>query len=268
MLQTISQSSLNMILRCAESFRRRYLEDEITPPGIALGRGSGVHKACELNHRQKVATARDLPVDELTDAARDTYVNSFRNGVYLVKEQEPEKKKLLNEGLNETVRLTRKYRSDLAPEIQPKEVEQKFRVQIPGIQLPLFGILDLIVEKDGEEMIRDFKTANRSWPEGRINEEIQPVFSTFLFQKERGKKPKFHYDVLVALKDSEKVQDLTYEGREGAVNALGAKIMMMQAMMDAGIFPPATPGHWACSEQFCGYWRDCAYVGNGRRKWI
>jgi len=36
--------------------------------------------------------------------------------------------------------------------------------------------------------------------------------------------------------------------------------------INAGIFLPAAPGSWACSERFCGYWHSCPYVSGSARK--
>lgn len=167
MINSIHQSSLGMALRCGESFRRRYIEDEIIPPGIAAGRGTGVHKANEVNLKQKIKTKIDLPLSDLTDAARDGYVHAFRNGVYLTKEDQPSKNTLLNDGLNDTIRLTELYRKEVAPEIKPIEVERPFRLDV-GLPLLLAGRIDM--EEDFK--VDDLKTAGMSWPEGRIDKEI------------------------------------------------------------------------------------------------
>jgi hypothetical protein len=48
-----------MFQRCGEQYRRRYLENEIIPPGISARIGSGVHKAAEINFRAKIQTGED-----------------------------------------------------------------------------------------------------------------------------------------------------------------------------------------------------------------
>jgi hypothetical protein len=105
MFDSIHQSTLNMAFRCGEQFRRRYLLGEIIPPSIAATRGTALHKANEVNLRQKVATQVDLPVADLKDAARDSYVYNLRNGVFLSDEEIPQKNQLINEGLNQALSL-------------------------------------------------------------------------------------------------------------------------------------------------------------------
>ena len=54
MINSIHQSNLGTALRCGEQFRRRYIEGERIPPGVAAGRGTGVHNANDVNLSQKV----------------------------------------------------------------------------------------------------------------------------------------------------------------------------------------------------------------------
>lgn len=45
MFKYLSVSQLDTFTRCGEQFRRRFMEGECIPPGIAARIGSGVHKA-------------------------------------------------------------------------------------------------------------------------------------------------------------------------------------------------------------------------------
>ena len=95
-MEAITQSMLGMFLRCPHQFERRYLRGEIIPPGIAARRGSATHKAAQINHEQKLHTHEDLPVGDLRNAARDHYVRLVKEeGVFISKDQLPEKEKLL-----------------------------------------------------------------------------------------------------------------------------------------------------------------------------
>lgn len=261
MLNSIHQSTLNMAFRCGEQFRRRYIEDEIIPPGIAAGRGTGVHKANEVNLKQKITSKVDLPVSDLKDAARDGYIHSFRNGVYLAKEDKSSKDKLLNDGLNDTIRLTELYRKEVAPDIQPLEVERPFEIDV-GLPLLLAGRIDM--EEDFK--VDDLKTAGMSWPEGRIDKEIQPIFYSYAHEKETGIRPEFIYHILVALKTKTKRQVQKITATDNHYRALFAKLKMFCQMLDTGTFLPANPSSWWCTEKWCGYYSTCPYVGNSLPK--
>lgn len=266
MIDATHQSTLNMFLRCGEQGRRRYLEGEMIPPGIAAVRGTGVHTANDVNLSQKIVTKSDMPLDVLQDAARDTYVTIVRDkGIYLPKSKESEKKRLLNQGLNETVRATKIYREDVAPNIHPIAVEQKFHVEIPGLALPLEGTMDF----EEAPRIGDLKTSSRAWNKNRPFQEIQPHFYSLAYFVEKGTVPEWVYDVLITAKEKNDHQRLPLRSERKDFSALISKVLLFEKMLTTGVFPPANPTAWWCSPDWCGYYNTCPYVGNGRAvKWV
>lgn len=253
-----------MALRCGEQFRRRYMLGEIIPPSIAAARGTSLHYANEVNLRQKVNTKIDLPVSDLQDAARDSYLKTLSDGVFLPKEQQSEKKKLLNVGLNQSIELTELYRHVVAPEINPIEVERSFLLDI-GLSLPIAGRIDY--EQSGN--VNDLKTTTKSWSKGRINKEIQPVFYSIAHDYEFGQRPLFRYHVMVALKRQAKHQIQTRICSSADYQALISRIEIFINMLNAGVFLPAEVGAWVCSPKWCGYYTTCRYVGNMPAKsWV
>jgi hypothetical protein len=263
MFDAIHQSTLNMALRCGEQFRRRYIEGEIIPSSIAASRGTALHKANEVNLKQKIATRVDLPVSDMLDAARDAYVANLRAGVFLAKEDVPRKNELLNEGLKQTLTLTGLYAQAVAPKIVPIEIEREFSIDV-GLEWPLAGRIDH--EQDG--VVNDLKTAGKSWSEGKINSELQPVFYSLAHEREFGVRPKFVYNILVALKTPKhQIQERTCTDTD--YTALMAKLAVFIKMVKAGVFLPADPTSWACSPKWCGYHSTCPYVGNQPAKaWV
>jgi len=226
------------------------------------GPRTGVHGANEVNLKQKITSGIDLPINDLKDAARDAFVNAFRNGIYLARDDRPKKKTILNEGLNDTLRLTELYRDKVAPDIQPVAVERKFNVVIPGIPLPLAGRMDY----EKRARVGDLKSATKSWPEGRINEEIQPIFYSYVHEHEEGIRPEFIYHILVALKKETKLQTQTKTATDADYRGLMARCAAFCQMVQAGVFPPANPSDWWCGEKWCGYYQTCPYVGNSLPK--
>ena len=254
MIDSIHQSTLNMAFRCGEQFRRRYIENEILPPGIAAGRGTGVHAANEANMKYKIIEKKDLPISDMKDAARDGYVKAFSNGVYLSKDDIPEKDKLLNDGLNDTLTLTELYGNEVAPSIKPKEVEREFTLDI-GLPIPLAGKIDI----EETNTVHDLKTAKKSWSNGQINKEIQPLFYSLVHEKETGVRPEFIYSILVALK-TPKLQVQSITPTDKMYEALYNKLNVFCAMLQAGTFLPANPASWWCDPKWCGYYYSCKYV--------
>lgn len=262
-MDTISQSKLGMALRCGEAARRRYIDGEILPPNIARARGTGVHQASKVNLSQKIQSRMDLPLDDLKDAARDGYIKSFSQGIYLTPDEVPSKNSLINEGLNDTIRCTEKYHEAVAPTYQPLTVEEPFTIDV-GLPVALTCIMDI-----GEQgRVGDLKTASVSWPGDRIHQEIQPPFYSFMHERKHGFTPVFQYDILVPLKEQTKHQIQVKICSEKDYRALFAKIGIVIEMFKRGFFPPSNPSAWWCSPKWCGYHSTCPYVGNKLpKKW-
>jgi len=270
MIDSIHQSSLSTALRCGEQFRRRYIDGEIIPPGVAAGRGTGVHEANRVNLTQKIKSGKDLSLDDLQDACRDGYMKAFRNGVYMTKEDEPAKSRILNDGLNDALRCTKIYRDNVAPEIEPVSVEDPFEIDV-GLPLNLAGTVDI----QRKRIINDLKTTSMKWPEDRIKNEIQPIFYSFVKEYIEKERPEFRYDILIARRGkdgnptSEDYQPLKLTATDKDYNALFAKISVFLKMLEAGIFPPCNPSDWVCSPKWCGYYATCIYRGNKpQKKWF
>ena len=266
MFSSLSPSSVGMGLRCGEQFRRRYIMGEVIPPGVSAGRGRGFHKAVEVNFRHKILSGSDLPVSDLTDAARDAFVHAFRNGVHMARHEVSSRVGILNEMLNQTVRLTEVFRKDLAPKIQPEKVEIKLKADV-GLSVPMVGRLDFT---QAGHKLDDLKTAGRSWPKNKGSKELQPPFYAYLYGRNYGVFPRtFGYHILVYTPTGQiKKQRFNVRVDRKSIGAAMAKAGAVYRMAEAGMFPPADPGSWVCDEKWCGYWHTCPYVGNGAKAWI
>jgi len=105
MIEYINQTILNAWSMCPERVRRRWIEGEIIPPGIAARIGSGVHKGAEVNHLAKIISGKDEPLDVIQDAARDGYMKSIQEGVFFAPDEAASARKQLAEGVDTTVTL-------------------------------------------------------------------------------------------------------------------------------------------------------------------
>ncbi len=76
-----SVSQLSMFQRCGEQYRRRYMEGDIFPPGLALVTGRATHKSAEVNLKQKVASGKMVNLDVALEAAREEVLVMFEEGV-------------------------------------------------------------------------------------------------------------------------------------------------------------------------------------------
>ncbi len=129
----ISASQLGMYERCGEQYRRRYIEKERIPPGVALLKGTGVHGGARVNFRQKVETHEDLPKKDIVEISVTEFERSYQNqGVLLTAEEESiGLQKVMGETKDSVVTLSGLFADEVAPVYQPAFVEESYRITIP-----------------------------------------------------------------------------------------------------------------------------------------
>lgn len=262
----ISPSQLDMYFRCGEQYRRRYVNQEKLPPGIALIKGSSVHVAAEANHKQKIESHEDLPVDDLKEIAASEFENRYRTDGLMMTEEERGVglRNILGGGKDSAVKLTGVYAERIAPTIQPAFVEEWVRIPLLGYTHDLNGRIDVI---DDRGAVRDLKTASARKNQAEVDNSDQLTYYHVAVEKLTGKPPaKVQLDVVIETRagklDSQVLESTRdHNDRQVLANKLGA---MLQGIK-AEVFLPATPGHWCCSPKFCGYWQTCPYVNSHRK---
>ena len=253
-----------MFLRCQEQWRRRYLDGEKIPPGIAAHVGSGVHKAIEVDLVQKIETGEDIPEDIVEDAAATGYEECVRDGVYLTRDEAPAASELLGYGKDSAVRMARHWRRNVAEQVAPAVVEKRYSIEWPGVDVQMVGVIDCA---DTDAYVRDWKTASRRWARGREDNELQPTIYREIYRRVEGREPAgLVFNLIVDLKggvqDEERITERT--DQDTALVSRIAGNMLRQ--IEAGVFMPATPGAWNCAEKWCGFWSTCKYVSDRIRR--
>lgn len=262
MIEHLSVSQLEMFSRCGEQYRRRYIEGEIVPPGIAARIGSGVHAAAEKNWREKMRTGADLPLDAVQDAAADAYDKALLDGVFFAPDEAPSASIAMAEGKDTAVSLAALFRRELAPTITPALVEEKIYLDLPGVELPIVTILDLYTR---DKSLRDLKTSGKKWVEDRAHSSNQPTAYREAVKQATGEYPaSLCFDVLVNTK-TPALQTLATTRTVMDTVILAQKFQFMCAAIKAGVFMPAQPDSWCCSMKFCGYFFTCPHIP-ARRK--
>jgi len=259
----ISPSAMDMYFRCGEQYRRRYIENEKIPPAVALLKGRAVHKAAEVNYREKMKTGEDLPEATLLEAAGEEFESTYRaEGLFLSPEEESiGSKKVLGEAMDSSIRLTSLFRHGVAPRVDPAIIEQFIRVELPKHSHDLLGRIDVV---DKSAKIRDLKTSTRRKPQSEIDSSDQMTFYHVAYERLTGKPAAgVVLDVLVD-KATPEVQTLEANRGDKDRAILANRLNAMLNGIKAGVFLPATPGHWCCSPRFCGYWPTCPFVNAER----
>lgn len=257
----LSASQLEMYWRCGEQYRRRYMEHERIPPGVARLIGKGIHGGAEVNFRQKLASYDDLPKAEIVEAAVTAFDAEVHGEGFLLSEEEASRgpAKVIGEAKDKTAQLAAVHAEQQAPEYQPVAVEQKTRILFPKATHDLLTVSDLWDDKD---RVTDFKTAARK-PNGKpptdADTSIQLTAYAAAFQVENGIRPaEVRLDVLTKTKTPGR-HVLTSRRGPDDYQVFINRVNVTLCAINAGIFPPASPGAWQCSERWCGYSRDCPY---------
>lgn len=259
----VRQSHLNSFELCGEAYRRRYVEGEAIPPGIAAHRGSGVHGAAQANHVQKIDSGRDLAKSNLIDIAVAAFESRrSRDGYRLTSEEMAVGvKPMLARTVDTVVALTGLYSDRVAPDMHPVLVEKKITARVSP-EVTLSGTLDL-AGKDGR--VRDLKTTGKTKPQSEADNSLQFSMYGLLYKAETGSYPTgFDMEQLVDLKTPKHVRLSTTRG-EADYRALVARINTMLRARQAGVFAPAAVGSWNCSDRWCGFWSTCPYVNSERK---
>ena len=264
------QSHLSMLCRCGEQYRRRYIEGEIIPPGIAAVTGSGAHAAISTDLGRKIETGELAPVEELRDTARDYVDAEFRRGAYrLLPEEKPlGKKHWRDESVDWAIRFAGCHHAELAPTLTPSHAERKWVVKLKGFPCDLAGMLDVQETRpDGTITVRDTKTGGKVNDAStslqltmyamavRVLDGTMPALCTLDNVVRRAPKKNPHAELVVS----------ETQRTEEDFKTLLRRVETAVRLIEAGVFPPANPDDWWCSERFCGFYNaGCPYV-RGRR---
>lgn len=256
MIESITQSIINMWDRCGVQLEFRYMRDIVIPPGIAARIGTGFHKGAEVNHKAKLSSRKDEPLSVVQDAARDGYVQACQEGVFFAPEDVASAKKQIAEGVDVTTNLAKLYYESLAPKVQPEIVEERLFLESEELWLPFSGIIDVYTE---DKWLPDLKTADKKWPSGRSDTEVQATLYNELVAAKTGTYPaKISFEVFTKSKMEHHSFETVRSRDDFGILIEKAKLMLKG--IKAGIFHPAQPGSWWCSSSWCGYWFSCHYI--------
>jgi hypothetical protein len=259
----LSASQLDMFAKCPESWRRRYLEGEIIPPRLAMLKGSAIHSAAEHNMRQKIESYADLPVKEITDFAVSAYEDKLKRDSYTLGENET-----LNDAaeMKSTVAsMAQVHAERQAPDYQPVAVEQRFTISLPMLDHDLVGVADLIT--DQREVV-DFKTGKRSLSQSDADESTQLSIYAASVQRDNPGVDAVNVTLDMITEPGSRSAPkrvVIHSHRDRSdLPILANRVEVVSRTIAAGLFPPAAPGSWWCSADWCGYYATCKYVNKAR----
>lgn len=238
--QILSPSQVRSFMDCQVRWWFKYVLRMKDPQNGNLALGRAVHAALTRNFHQKTETREDLPITGVLALFREAWAleleyTEFRD------DEDPAELAACGAG------LISKYMSEVAPTIDPAEVEIRVAGEIGGVQVQ--GWIDLL---DVEGRIIDIKTAARR-PSG-IEPDHRFQIATYA-QLLAGASGEVRIDTLVKTK-TPKVVTQSFQLNDQDVRAIRTLYPLAQRAMKAQVYVP-NRSSITCSRRNCSYWRHC-----------
>jgi hypothetical protein len=128
----LHQSGLEMLSKCGEQFRFRYLEGLKRPPNAFLICGTATDKAVGTDLNHKIETGELAHEEALCDVARDA-VESYPDKEEIELDEDESGKSvqdIIGETKDKAVRLVKAHHGQIAPIIQPVATNKKFSINV------------------------------------------------------------------------------------------------------------------------------------------
>ncbi|MDE2817887.1 MAG: PD-(D/E)XK nuclease family protein [Chloroflexota bacterium] len=161
-LRRLSPSSTRAYERCPQMYHLRYNERVRVPSTAAQLLGSAVHTVIEMFYKEK-RDGKALDVEAAFDVLDDALDATLHE---LDEEGRAEVEELRELGYD----LVEYYLDEVAPHIRPHLIEERFSFNVPGVDVPMVGYVDL-VDQDGT--VIDHKTAASPFPADYLAHDIQ-----------------------------------------------------------------------------------------------
>jgi hypothetical protein len=151
-----SASSVATFLTCPEKFRAKYVLREVSGIGGGAVLGSAFHHARRTGLEHKLSTGQDLTPSDIADAYSDGWEQAIIGRPVEWGSDKPEALK------DAGYIMVTKYADEVAPTLEPAEVEVRFNAYVPGVPIPVIGYLDLVTTDGTVIDTKTSKSATRN----------------------------------------------------------------------------------------------------------
>lgn len=241
----VSASQLTTLFFCEQKYAFRYGMRLPDPKTGSLALGTAVDEAAQAHNREKMETHQNKPLAHVQEIA-----------VAKLEAQKDDTKwdpaDPFNEIKDEIPGIVKVLWDGSLSQVQPVAVQEEVRVEFDNWHL--LGYLDV---RGDDGVVRDYKTAKRSWADGKETTEVQPVIYTM----HAAGASTFRWDIAVRNK-TPKLQQVsrvvTPVAKEGMKRlAAKTKTRADQLRLDPELALPTGYGGWLCSKKLCPFWGAC-----------
>lgn len=255
----LSVSGLNMLTRCGEQYRFRYIEGIKSPPGWSLIVGRGTDETVNQDLLNKVNTGHLLPDEAIPDLARDAVTSAWDSEEVKLDDDLAEMGQDAAKAyaVDTAVTCSRLHHHEAAPRISPTHIQRSWALDVKGVDLQLAGVIDV---QEGQSSVRDTKTSKKSPSADEADKNLQLTTYAYAVRQIDGQAPaKVCLDYCVHTKTPKLVQ-LESTRTAADYEHLFHRIWAAHEAIQKGVFTPAPLDAWYCSERWCGYWGQCRYA--------
>lgn len=269
--------------RCPERFRRKYIENQREPKSIPLIIGSALDAMVTADMHSKIRSGKLLPEDSTEDIVRDVIYDHFTGDVDVKRSELLKVKSETTARALQVAAYAHRIFCNSIP--HPKSVQRPWSVRLDklfkkhdvSMEVDYVGTMDVeawqfdfagLLEnppKPCGTSIHDLKIPRKAPSADAASTQYWTQLTSYALGKnvEDKEMPQFvQIDAIVDGKSriAHRIARATRNKFDFA--ALYNRLITMGRSLQAGIFPPASKGHWICTEKFCRYHSTCPYVRN------
>ncbi len=243
----LSPSQVRTFLDCQARWWFKYGLQLPERKTSSLALGLAIHRALELNFREKLETREDLDTAGVVMIFRDAWMEQAGQTEFSPDESQQDIRRAGE-------RLVAKYMDEVAPKVEPAAVELDVQGEIAGVRVR--GRVDLL---DVEGRLIDIKTASRrpSW----VSPDYAFQLATYR-QITPGASGEARIDCLVKTNTPQIVQQ-SYSVGEADLQATRVLFPLVREAMGSGTYCPNRQSI-LCSQKHCGFWKECQQEYGGR----
>ena len=172
----ISYSQIRLYQTCPKKYYYIYVKKVPVPVNDKVYLGIVIHSVIETYFKEKI-NGVELSSEALVEKYGETFAN-------LQKEQTVAWDDPREETFKRGTAFVKYFIRHVAPSVKPLMVEKELTAELPGLDVTLKGVIDLV---ETDFSITDFKTTTARWSKSKIkNHYLQIVIYRYLFEKTFG----------------------------------------------------------------------------------
>lgn len=247
----LSVSSMELLEKCPEKWKLRYIDHAYEPPTGNLIIGGAVWAAEVQHYGHQIETGEGLSLEDVQDEFSAEWDDRVQRNEVLWEDSTPGEVK--DEGFS----VVERYHSVIVPEVVPVTVEREFKLQWPEVDWDFIGYIDL---ETADGQVADTKVKKKALYKPTADKELQPVSYLTARRAEGNPASWFRYHVVVR------------PGKQSAARAYVQPTTRTDEQLDAferrvmttareiawraenDEWGPAPAGAWWCDPKYCGYY--------------